>query len=241
MSNNDLLPLNAVFGPTYQGEGPHTGRRCHFIRLGHCNLACTWCDTPYTWDSTRYDLDQENPWVGAQEVLDRLGALPMGHIVVLSGGEPLMHQQRKALHAVLTDLAIKGVPVHVETNGTIPPSPLMVEKISHFTVSPKLANNGADPERRRVRPRALEEFAELARTGRACFKFVASTEQDLHEIDYLVGHYELPAHQVWVMPEGTSTVQVIAHHRHLVKLMEYRPYNTTTRMHTLLWEDERDR
>ena len=55
------LPLSEVFGPTFQGEGPHAGRRCAFVRLGGCNLSCEWCDTPYTWDATRYDLALENP------------------------------------------------------------------------------------------------------------------------------------------------------------------------------------
>lgn len=241
MSAADTLPLNAVFGPTYQGEGPHTGRRCHFVRLGHCNLACTWCDTPYTWDSNRYDLDQENPWTPVGQILSALEGLPQGHLVVLSGGEPLMHQHRPALHHLLSHLAVQGLPVHVETNGTIAPNPTMVEHLTHFTVSPKLTNNGADPDRRRIRPRALATFADLAAQGRACFKFVASTSVDLAEIDMLVAEHELPAHQVWVMPEGTSTGQVLTHHRTLVSMLVDRPYNTTTRMHTLLWENERDR
>lgn len=70
------LPLNSVFGPTYQGEGPHTGTRCHFIRLGQCQLSCTWCDTPDTWDHTRYDVAAENPWTPIETILDRLDALP---------------------------------------------------------------------------------------------------------------------------------------------------------------------
>ena len=32
-----------------QGEGPSAGRPCTFVRLSRCNLACTWCDTAYTW------------------------------------------------------------------------------------------------------------------------------------------------------------------------------------------------
>ena len=32
-----------------QGEGPSMGRPVAFVRLSRCNLACTWCDTAYTW------------------------------------------------------------------------------------------------------------------------------------------------------------------------------------------------
>src|SRR5262245_52198924 len=55
----ESLVVSEVFGPTWQGEGPSIGRRCGFVRLGRCNLACTWCDTPYTWDWERYDPAKE--------------------------------------------------------------------------------------------------------------------------------------------------------------------------------------
>jgi len=35
---------------TLQGEGASTGIPAIFIRLSQCNLQCTWCDTPYTWN-----------------------------------------------------------------------------------------------------------------------------------------------------------------------------------------------
>ena len=35
-----------------QGEGPSQGRPVAFVRLSRCNLACVWCDTPYTWHFT---------------------------------------------------------------------------------------------------------------------------------------------------------------------------------------------
>lgn len=53
------LVVSEVFGPTHQGEGPHAGQLCAFVRLMGCNLSCSWCDTPYTWDASRYDLKAE--------------------------------------------------------------------------------------------------------------------------------------------------------------------------------------
>ena len=49
------LPVAEVFAPTFQGEGPYLGRSADFIRLGGCNLTCYGCDTPYTWDASRYE------------------------------------------------------------------------------------------------------------------------------------------------------------------------------------------
>lgn len=49
------LVVSEVFGPTFQGEGPSLGRRAGFVRLGRCNLDCSWCDTPNTWDWSRFD------------------------------------------------------------------------------------------------------------------------------------------------------------------------------------------
>ena len=54
-----VLVVSEVFGPTFQGEGPSSGQRAMFVRLGRCNLDCAFCDTAYTWDWTRYDPDAE--------------------------------------------------------------------------------------------------------------------------------------------------------------------------------------
>ena len=85
------LVVSEVFGPTWQGEGPSLGRRCGFVRLGRCNLACTWCDTPYTWDWERYDPRVELHRRMVTEVVSELDAMKID-MVVISGGEPLLQQ-----------------------------------------------------------------------------------------------------------------------------------------------------
>lgn len=226
------LPLSEVFGPTFQGEGPHTGRRCGFVRLGLCNLACEWCDTPYTWDSTRYDVAAECPDTPVADIAGRVRALGVD-LVVLSGGEPLMHHGK--LMTLLGQLP--DMEWHVETNGTIAPPPWWAAVVTHTTVSPKV--NTHDPVGKRFKPRALAAWADHARAGRACFKFVATSPGDLDVIAMLAAEHDIPAGAVWVMPEGVEADDVITHHRELADAVLAAGFNTTTRLHTLLWGSRR--
>lgn len=226
------LPLSEVFGPTFQGEGPHTGRRCGFVRLGLCNLSCEWCDTPYTWDNTRFDVKAECPDTDVEEIGAKVKALGVD-LMVLSGGEPLMHR------AKLRDLLHACGPVawHVETNGTIPPPEWWPAEVEHTTISPKI--NTRDRESKRLKPITLGVWAAFARNDRAAFKFVATSVDDLDTIAALARTYHIPKRAIWVMPEGTTSGAVLRHHRDLADAVLSAGYNTSTRLHVLLWGDTR--
>jgi organic radical activating enzyme len=227
--------VSEVFGPTFQGEGPSLGRRAGFVRLGRCNLDCAWCDTPYTWDWARHDPAVELRTVAVDDVVARLDAMAPGiEIVVVTGGEPLLQQRRLA--PLLEACAERSWPVEVETNGTCVPDDRLVELVTRWNVSPKLANSGiADPDRR-LRPAAL---AALVATGNAVFKFVAASPADLDEIATVADAHHLAP--VWVMPEGTTPDLVLARARRLADPVLARGWNLTTRLHVLLWSDERGR
>jgi 7-carboxy-7-deazaguanine synthase len=221
------VPVSEVFGPVFQGEGPYTGRIVHFLRLGLCNLRCSWCDTAYTWDATRYDIHAECP----DRTADQIAALlPTTGIVILSGGEPMIHQHNPALHAAIPP----GVELHVETNGTLIPGPWALARIHHFTVSPKVADQG-DPEHRRIRPAALHAYADLARQGRAIFKCVVSDVPDVLAVARFMDTYDLPPAARWVMPEGISAEVVLRRAVTIGDVAARYGLNLTLRQHVLMY------
>lgn len=228
----DDLVLTEVFGPTFQGEGPSAGRRAGFVRLGRCNLDCTWCDTPYTWDWERFDPATELRTASVTSVLEELEVMSP-EIVVITGGEPLLQQSR--LLPLLEGCARRAWPVEIETNGTIAPHESMLPLVAQWNVSPKLANSRIDREKR-IKAEALAAFGA---TGRAIFKFVVVDPGELDEVAELTHAHQLEP--VWIMPEGTDAATLIDRARLLAGAVTERGWNLTPRLHVLLWGDERGR
>ncbi|AXE82551.1 7-carboxy-7-deazaguanine synthase QueE [Streptomyces atratus] len=194
------------------------------------------CDTPYTWDASRFDLRKELTRRPVPELVDRLLDGAPG-IVVITGGEPLLHQRRPGWTALLDALTTAGVEIEVEANGTLVPSPYTAEHVTRFNVSPKLDHAG-DPEDKRIRPEAL---AVLVATGRAAFKFVCRTPADVDQVAAHASTLGLPAHTVWVMPEGTTTAELDDRLRTIADPAIAAGFNLTTRLHVHAWGDERAR
>jgi 7-cyano-7-deazaguanosine (preQ0) biosynthesis protein QueE len=227
-----VLTVAEVFGPTLQGEGPSLGRRCAFVRLGGCNLDCSWCDTPYTWDWSRFRPERELRRLDTAAVLSAVEAMDVDMLVV-TGGEPLL--QARGLLPLLTGAQQRGWRVEVETNGTVAPPPPLAARVTAFNVSPKLANSGIE-EAVRIRPAAL---AALRDSGRAVFKFVVTAASELDEVAAVTATHRLEP--VFVMPEGTTAAVVVARMRELAGPALERGFHLTPRLHILLWGDQRGR
>jgi organic radical activating enzyme len=205
-----------------QGEGPLTGQRCAFVRLSRCNLRCTWCDTPQTWDWSRYDPAQVSQRIPASEIAAWVSGTG-ADLMVVTGGEPLLQQPAVA---VVADAVTARV--QVETNGTIAPIPELTERVDMWVVSPKLANSGLR-QGMRIVPGAL---AALAGTGRAVFKFVVTdVEADFAEIAELQARHGLAP--IWVMPEGDTVERVVAGLAAIHDRAVARGWNVSGRLHVL--------
>lgn len=227
------LLVSEVFGPTLQGEGPSAGRAAAFLRLGMCNLECTWCDTAYAWDRTRYDMRRELHSVPVEDVLSDLLSRRTP-LIVVTGGEPLL--QLSALHPLVVAAIAAGRRVEFETNGTIPAG-VLAATVHRFVVSPKLANS-QQPVGARLRWDVLRDFAELPS---AEFKFVVSSPSDLREVDELVNKLAVSPERVWVMPEATTAQMMVERMRELAPGVYDRGWSLSGRVQILLWGDERGR
>ena len=94
---------------TLQGEGFHQGRAAYFIRLGGCDVGCVWCDVKDSWDAGKH------PLLKIEDLVLNIKKTP-AEIVVITGGEPLMHD----LSGLTQQLKQAGYKTHLETSGAYP-------------------------------------------------------------------------------------------------------------------------
>ena len=232
------LYVSEIFGPTIQGEGPSSGRRCAFVRLVTCNLTCTWCDTPYTWDwtgmnGTVYKREEQETLMSAYDIYTFVKQLDVER-VVFSGGEPMM--QKADLVEIFEMLALDGIAIEIETNGTIMPSAELLPFITQINCSPKLHNSGVLLKKRRK----VEILKGLVVSGTpVAFKFVCQSKECLDEVEEIQLEAGIPDRNIWIMPEGRSTEELDKHMEVIADDAILRGWNITPRTHVAIWGAKR--
>ena len=154
------LLVQEIF-PTIQGEGPLAGVPAVFLRLGGCNLACTFCDT---------EFESFKEWKLADVVKEVHALAEMRKLVVITGGEPLRQPIEKLCEALIA----AGFTVQIETNGTLWRN---LHEAVRIVVSPKNTGTGYHPLRPDVAARA------------EAIKFIISATDPLYnDIAHLTPH-----------------------------------------------------
>jgi 7-carboxy-7-deazaguanine synthase len=223
-----------------QGEGPSVGRPVAFVRLSRCNLACTWCDTAYTWrfdgdnrphrDGRAFTRATNQVTLDEADVATRIMALGQDRLVI-TGGEPLLQGAALARMVAL----LEGMTIEIETNGTVPVHSDLAPLVAQYNVSPKLAHSGNDPATALI-PKRMTEWAS---EPKAYFKFVISGAEQVSEVLTLVREFGLPKERIYLMPEGTDSAALRAREAWLAPLALQYGLRLSDRLHIHLYGDTR--
>jgi len=238
--DGDALPVNELFY-SLQGEGKLAGTPSVFVRTSGCNLRCWFCDSYHTsWEPT-------HSWTSIDVVVDEVLTFDDADHVVLTGGEPLVHEESVAL---LDELADYGYHTTVETNGTIHRD----AAIDLASISPKLRSStptaDRDPDgggewadrhdRRRI---DLDALGQLVTDYESQLKFVVTSADDFAEITDLVERIRNQAtttvsdEDVLLMPEGRTRGDLDDTRTAVAELAMTHGYRYTPRLHVDLWND----
>jgi organic radical activating enzyme len=94
-----------------QGEGFHFGKAAYFLRIGGCDVGCSWCDTKISWNP------DVHPVIDVDSIVRNIQECPAGAVVV-TGGEPLLFN----LNYLCGELKKIEIETFLETSGTHPVS-----------------------------------------------------------------------------------------------------------------------
>lgn len=223
----DLL-VSEVFR-SIQGEGASAGKKATFLRLAMCNLRCSWCDTPYTWDFKRYRKEVEVHPRSIESMLEMIGE---PKLLVVTGGEPLL--QQTALESLLARIG-DATEIEVETNGTIDPSTALLARVNQWNISPKLPSSD-ETAARAVKFDVLNRFRA---TERAWLKLVIEDETDLAAADRLIDTLQWPRELVLLMPQARTRLELQGRTPWLEAKAGERGIAVSPRLHILRWDQKR--
>lgn len=234
-----------------QGEGPSIQKPCVFVRFAMCNLSCNFCDTAYTWNfkgdnriatyTKPFKKEEVILEMTAEEVAleirEKAGTIRR---VVFTGGEPLLQQDD--MYKVIELLQEGGEEwyIEIETNGTLfIKDSILIDQIN---CSPKLASSGNGSMRHN--PLVINSYIKHhSEDGiELCFKFVVGTsthKEDLEEIKAWEKEISCSKSLIYLMPEGITTYSVTEGTKFLIDICKEQGYNLSTRLHVLLYGNQK--
>lgn len=235
-----------------QGEGKFSGRLAFFIRFAGCNLNCfgfnvkgdvnnkqiIGCDTLRAvfvneFKHTYEDFDKEKL---LNQILSIKNKNP---IVIITGGEPLLHHKNKDFLSFIKDILALNLEIHFETNSTINIDfeTFDIYKKCIFAMGIKLSNSNIQKEKR-INKEAIKNI--VLNSKDSFYKFVIDesilkNNQAKKEIDEVL---KIQNNEVYCMPMG-SNIDFLQ--KNSLKVAEFcieNGYNYSDRIHIRIWNDK---
>ena len=120
---------------TLQGEGAFAGEAAYFIRVGGCDIGCSWCDEKISWNPSQHKS------VSVDEIIEKIKKYN-GKTLVITGGEPSLYN----LSALTKEAKKVGFNTHVETSGAYK----LTGEWDWICMSPKPQNNALEENFKRA-------------------------------------------------------------------------------------------
>jgi 7-carboxy-7-deazaguanine synthase len=216
-----------------QGEGRLLGVPSAFVRTTGCPLRCVWCDSEYT------SWRPEGEALTVEEILHRLGASPIRHVVV-TGGEPLI---APGIEDLCAGLRQRGYHITIETAAVV----FKEVACDLASLSPKLSNSiphereggrwAERHDRQRLRLDVIQAF--MDRTDYQ-LKFVIDQAGDIEEVRAIVARLrDVDPAKVLLMPQGTSHEELARKGSWLVEVCKQHGFRYCPRLHIELYGNRR--
>ncbi|CZE46593.1 7-carboxy-7-deazaguanine synthase QueE [Campylobacter geochelonis] len=239
------------FFHSIQGEGKFAGKNAIFFRFAGCNLRCagfgvklnslktgevlTGCDTiraVYTNHFEYENITSKEALLSKFEELDLQNAKP---IIVITGGEPLLHHKDEIFYAFISEVLARGFEVHFETNGSVEVDFARFNEYKKcvFCISPKLSNSGEKREKR-LNFKALNLIKENAKDS--FYKFVISSEFNLQS--EILDITQAAPNEVFCMPLGKNKKELEKNAKFTFEFCLKNGYNYTDRLHIRIFDDK---
>jgi len=226
-----FIDVAEFFCDTIQGEN-FIGWPSAFLRLEHCTLKCTFCDTSGIWKcGNPYTFEE---LFSLMEEADLIRKFTEGQHLVLTGGSPLLQQDKliQFLKEFIQRYGLKPY-IEIENECTLLPDHELIELIDCWNNSPKTNNSGV-PKKARYKPEVLKKLASL---NNSWFKFVVSSEEDWKEIKAdFVDTMLIKKSQVVLMPLGSTREELIKNRELVLEMAIRENVRYSTREHIVLWD-----
>lgn len=224
------MRVNEIFY-SLQGEGFLAGVPSVFVRLAGCPLRCRWCDTKYAWSA------DSGTQLSVDKIIAEIDDWPCNHVVI-TGGEPMMHNQIAQLTYRLKD-AEKHITIETVGIAYIPDMACDL-----MSISPKLINSMPVDEKLRALHQDsrldLAVMSELIDNYDYQLKFVVDDETDQFEIEDILDRLEnVDYRKVMLMPQASSREELIEKSIMVAELCKRTGFTLSQRLQVLLWNNQK--
>lgn len=227
------LQVSEFFCDTIQGEGVYAGHPAAFLRLQGCTLKCSWCDTKEVWRKGNPYTFEKLFVLMEHPAYDLIRKLKEGQHLVLTGGSPLLQQERLLAFFRQFEIKYRFKPfIEIENECSIVPLKGLIPYIDCWNNSPKLPTSG-----NKKYAINIDMICALSKLENSYFKFVITGRKDWTTVknDYLrLGIVR--KNQVILMPEGQTRYEIEQNRNLVLSLAVENNVRYSPRMQVELWD-----